>query len=192
MSPDDHAVLACSMCGRTREDVRKRGHSLICEKCMVCAFCGKASRNVGQLIAGPKVMICDECVALCVEIIEENTAGERAARVRKGLVPVCNFDHYARSLATRARRLAESCGKAVALPRPAAERARALAEEIEVFASAEAGSRAVFTEYANVVAASARSFARACDTLELPDHVAQRARALADEIEALVRVQDDS
>jgi len=192
MSPDDHADLACSICGRTRSDVRKRGKSLICEKCMNCAFCGKARRDVRKLIAGPKVMICDECVALCVDIIEEEAAGDRTARVGKGLVPVCSFDNHARSLATRARRLAASCDRAVALPRPAAERARALAEEIEVFASSDAGSRVVFTEYANVVAASARSFARACDAVELPDHVAQRARALADEIEALVRVQDDS
>ena len=37
-----------------------------------CSFCGKESRDVRKLIAGPKVHICDECVSLCREIIEED------------------------------------------------------------------------------------------------------------------------
>ncbi len=37
-----------------------------------CSFCGKTVRNVKQLIAGPKVHICDECVHLCTEIIEDD------------------------------------------------------------------------------------------------------------------------
>jgi ClpX C4-type zinc finger len=35
-----------------------------------CSFCGKAKSEVGKLIAGPGVCICDECVGLCREIIE--------------------------------------------------------------------------------------------------------------------------
>jgi ATP-dependent Clp protease ATP-binding subunit ClpX len=36
-----------------------------------CSFCGKSQKQVQQLIAGPGVYICDECVELCNEIIEE-------------------------------------------------------------------------------------------------------------------------
>lgn len=39
-----------------------------------CSFCGKGRREVKRLIAGPKVSICDECVALCGEILREETA----------------------------------------------------------------------------------------------------------------------
>ncbi|MFU8946977.1 ATP-dependent Clp protease ATP-binding subunit ClpX [Mycetocola zhadangensis] len=46
-----------------------------------CSFCGKSQKQVQQLIAGPGVYICDECVELCNEIIEERLAeaGEVAA-----------------------------------------------------------------------------------------------------------------
>ncbi|MBN1944216.1 MAG: ATP-dependent Clp protease ATP-binding subunit ClpX [Bradymonadales bacterium] len=37
-----------------------------------CSFCGKEARDVRKLIAGPDVQICDECVRLCREIIEED------------------------------------------------------------------------------------------------------------------------
>ena len=36
-----------------------------------CSFCGKMQKQVRKLIAGPGVFICDECIALCVEIVEE-------------------------------------------------------------------------------------------------------------------------
>ncbi|HEU5223650.1 MAG TPA: ATP-dependent Clp protease ATP-binding subunit ClpX [Candidatus Lumbricidophila sp.] len=39
-----------------------------------CSFCGKSQKQVQQLIAGPGVYICDECVDLCNEIIEERMA----------------------------------------------------------------------------------------------------------------------
>ena len=42
-----------------------------------CSFCGKARDQVGRLIAGPgSVYICDECIALCREIIEEESGAE--------------------------------------------------------------------------------------------------------------------
>jgi ATP-dependent Clp protease ATP-binding subunit ClpX len=41
-----------------------------------CSFCGKEARDVRKLIAGPKVHICDECVSLCREIIEEDRQRE--------------------------------------------------------------------------------------------------------------------
>jgi len=36
-----------------------------------CSFCGKTQNEVKKLIAGPTVYICDECVELCNDIIEE-------------------------------------------------------------------------------------------------------------------------
>ncbi len=39
-----------------------------------CSFCGKSQRQVKKLIAGPGVYICDECIDLCNEIIEEELA----------------------------------------------------------------------------------------------------------------------
>ncbi len=38
---------------------------------LLCSFCGKTQRQVRKLIAGPGVYICDECIDLCTEIIEE-------------------------------------------------------------------------------------------------------------------------
>ncbi len=48
---------------------------------LFCSFCGKNQKEVKKLIAGPAVYICDECIQLCSEIIEEETekeAGELA------------------------------------------------------------------------------------------------------------------
>lgn len=39
-----------------------------------CSFCGKTQKQVKKLIAGPSVYICDECIELCNEIIEEELA----------------------------------------------------------------------------------------------------------------------
>jgi ATP-dependent Clp protease ATP-binding subunit ClpX len=40
-----------------------------------CSFCGKNQHEVRKLIAGPNVFICDECVDLCIEIIQEENKG---------------------------------------------------------------------------------------------------------------------
>ncbi|MFM2030399.1 MAG: hypothetical protein RI927_19 [Actinomycetota bacterium] len=45
-----------------------------------CSFCGKSQKQVRKLIAGPGVYICDECIELCNEIIEEEL-GEAAKTV---------------------------------------------------------------------------------------------------------------
>ena len=47
---------------------------------LLCSFCGKSQRQVKKLIAGPGVYICDECIDLCNEIIDEELTA--AARVR--------------------------------------------------------------------------------------------------------------
>ena len=37
-----------------------------------CSFCGKTQNQVHKLVAGPGVYICDQCIELCSEIIEED------------------------------------------------------------------------------------------------------------------------
>ena len=41
-----------------------------------CSFCGKLQEQVKRLVAGPGVYICDECVELCNEIIEDELTEE--------------------------------------------------------------------------------------------------------------------
>ena len=45
-----------------------------------CSFCGKSQKQVKKLIAGPGVYICDECIDLCNEIIEEELAQNTEVR----------------------------------------------------------------------------------------------------------------
>jgi ATP-dependent Clp protease ATP-binding subunit ClpX len=52
-----------------------------------CSFCGKPQRQVRKLIAGPGVYICDECVDLCNEIVDEELEDERTESVLSGDLP---------------------------------------------------------------------------------------------------------
>ena len=55
------------MAGRSDDEIR-------------CSFCGKSQGQVRKLIAGPKgAYICDECVDICAEIIEEEFENEEEA-----------------------------------------------------------------------------------------------------------------
>ncbi len=58
-------------------------------RALKCSFCGKSQEQVKKLIAGPGVYICDECVDLCTEIIEEETTrtGDDTAKFRNLLKP---------------------------------------------------------------------------------------------------------
>jgi ATP-dependent Clp protease ATP-binding subunit ClpX len=49
-------------------------HNIAC----VCSFCGKGQEEVGKLIAGPNVYICDECIGLCNEIMTDSSEDESA------------------------------------------------------------------------------------------------------------------
>src|SRR5210317_527105 len=49
-----------------------------------CTFCGKSQKQVRKLIAGPSVYICDECIELCNEIIEEEL-GQQVAESTESL-----------------------------------------------------------------------------------------------------------
>jgi ATP-dependent Clp protease ATP-binding subunit ClpX len=44
-----------------------------------CSFCGKNQDEVNKLIAGPDVFICDECINLCNEIVQDENSGEDGA-----------------------------------------------------------------------------------------------------------------
>src|SRR2546421_4753048 len=53
-----------------------------------CSFCGKSQDQVQRLIAGPGgVYICDECIDLCREIIEEEQATVTRPRLQAGKIP---------------------------------------------------------------------------------------------------------
>ncbi len=47
------------------------------DELLKCSFCGKSQKQVKKLIAGPGVYICDECIDLCNEIIEEELASQQ-------------------------------------------------------------------------------------------------------------------
>ena len=44
---------------------------------MRCSFCGKSQQEVARLIAGPHEAICNECINLCSEVLEEVEAEEQ-------------------------------------------------------------------------------------------------------------------
>ena len=45
-----------------------------------CSFCGKGQKEVKKLIAGPGVYICDECIDLCMDIIDEEKDKESTVK----------------------------------------------------------------------------------------------------------------
>jgi len=56
------------------------------QRVLYCSFCGKSQHDVSKLVAGPAVFICDECVDLCSDIIDEkllrlSEGDEEAARI---------------------------------------------------------------------------------------------------------------
>ncbi len=50
---------------------------------LCCSFCGKNQREVQKLIAGPTVYICDECIRLCWDIVQEELGKEETAEARQ-------------------------------------------------------------------------------------------------------------
>jgi len=57
-----------------------------------CSFCGKSQKQVKKLIAGPGVYICDECIDLCNEIIEEELSETGELSLEELPKPVEIFD----------------------------------------------------------------------------------------------------
>ena len=60
------------------------------EEKIACSFCGRSPEDVGSIIAGPDVYICDLCVASSVDIIRSNMAAVRSRRTpgRESLTPI--------------------------------------------------------------------------------------------------------
>ena len=51
------------------------------DKLLYCSFCGKSQNEVTKLIAGPSVFICNECIALCEDIIREEAEQSNVSEV---------------------------------------------------------------------------------------------------------------
>ena len=64
---------------------------------IICSFCGKSQNDVYKIIAGPGVYICDECVELSKEIIDESYKSNEKEKVKRYLKPadICKIlDEY--------------------------------------------------------------------------------------------------
>ena len=81
------------------------------QKQLKCSFCGKAQEQVRRLVAGPGVYICNECIELCKEIIEEDY--QEASAFDMGDIPkpadiVASLDDYVIGQSDAKRNLAVS------------------------------------------------------------------------------------
>ena len=60
---------------------------------LYCSFCGKSQHEVNKLVAGPHVFICDECIDVCSDIIDEQllrlTMSDTQGRVNNAIASPC-------------------------------------------------------------------------------------------------------
>ncbi len=99
-----------------------------------CSFCGKSQDQVRKLVAGPGVYICDECIELCTEIVEEELGDEEELDLKdipkpqeireildqyvigqdqaKKSLSVAVYNHYKRVNSTRTKTTTSSCRRA--------------------------------------------------------------------------------
>ncbi|TMC80465.1 MAG: ATP-dependent Clp protease ATP-binding subunit ClpX [Chloroflexi bacterium] len=52
-----------------------------------CSFCGKGQDQVRKLVAGPGVFICDQCIDLCQEVLEDDTRSAGTKKQKTGFIP---------------------------------------------------------------------------------------------------------
>jgi ATP-dependent Clp protease ATP-binding subunit ClpX len=52
-----------------------------------CSFCGKGQDQVRKLVAGPGVYICDQCIDLCQEVLEEDNRSTGPKKAKGGFIP---------------------------------------------------------------------------------------------------------
>jgi ATP-dependent Clp protease ATP-binding subunit ClpX len=52
-----------------------------------CSFCGKGQDQVRKLVAGPGVYICDQCIDLCQEVLEEDSRSAGSKKTKTGFIP---------------------------------------------------------------------------------------------------------
>jgi len=74
--PGDAVQLIDKM-GHVRFLCNKRQGLLSRRNTLYCSFCGKNQFEVKKLIAGPTVFICDECVRLCMDIVQDEEKPNR-------------------------------------------------------------------------------------------------------------------
>ena len=76
------------------------------EKLLFCSFCGKNQNEVRKLIAGPSVYICNECIDLCNDIIQEeiNETVEEATQSLYPLIGQNGMDWMYANCSTTAQR----------------------------------------------------------------------------------------
>jgi ClpX C4-type zinc finger/Glyoxalase superfamily protein len=76
-------------------------------KILYCSFCGKSQHDVRKLVAGPAVYICDECIDLCTDVVDEQLRqlieGDEAAARAMSTDRLLHYVEHAERLAQRNR-----------------------------------------------------------------------------------------
>src|SRR6201993_2745069 len=100
---DNWNILAAKIdAAQPRADVQKSAEH---GNLLYCSFCGKNQHEVRKLVAGPAVYICDECVDLCTDIVDEQLlrlieGDEKSARA----MSTERLQHYVEHAAKGAQR----------------------------------------------------------------------------------------
>ena len=86
---------------------------------LYCSFCGKNQHEVNKLVAGPAVFICDECIDLCTEFVDEQLRclieGDEAGARAMSTDRLLHYIERARKSAERNRQLSQTIESVLAL-----------------------------------------------------------------------------
>jgi ClpX C4-type zinc finger/Glyoxalase superfamily protein len=89
------------------------------EKILYCSFCGKSQDDVKKLVAGPAVYICDECIDLCTDVVDEQllrlVEGDEAAARTMSTDRLLHYMEHAKRLAQRHRQALHRIERILAL-----------------------------------------------------------------------------
>ena len=61
--------------------MRERGETMLWRKRLACSFCGRGAEEVTKLVAGPRVNICDRCVAVAQRMMKSDGGSPNSAPV---------------------------------------------------------------------------------------------------------------
>ncbi|MDQ0471314.1 ClpX C4-type zinc finger protein [Labrys wisconsinensis] len=78
---DNWNILSARIDAAAREHSPVEQSSPAPRRTLHCSFCGKSQHDVRKLVAGPAVFICDECIELCNEFVEDPLGDEDLARL---------------------------------------------------------------------------------------------------------------
>jgi hypothetical protein len=91
---------------------------------LYCSFCGKTQHEVKSLVAGPHVFICDECIDVCVDIIDEQLLrlieGDEASARAMSTERLSHYVEHARKGEQRNRLVLQRIERMLAIRRNAA------------------------------------------------------------------------